>query len=227
VGKGITVDRWLRYASQESLALFLFRNPRKARRLSWEVIPRMMDEHLGLLDTWYAAESPDKRPAELRFVDPRLPAQHPYPHGVSFAMLLNLVATIGTDDADLVMRYVDDYRGAQPGGQAFLRGTVEWAIRYHREVLLPAVTPPSFDDDERTVLAQIAAFLAQPHDEDEIQTMAFQTARDHGLEPKRAFRALYRALSGQDHGPRFGPFVKLVGQEAARSALQRAVDAAH
>ena len=46
-----------------------------------------------------------------------------------------------------------------------------------------------------------------------------------GLEPKRAFRALYRALSGQDHGPRFGPFVKLVGQEAARSALQRAVGA--
>ncbi len=226
VGKGITVDRWLRYASQESLALFLFRNPRKARRLSWEVIPRLVDEHLGLLDAWYAAESPEKRPAELRFVDPGLPAEHPYPHGVSFAMLLNLVATIGTDDAELVMRYVHEYRGAQPGGEVFLRETVERAILYHREVLLPAATAPSFDDDERTVLAAISAFLAEPHDEDEIQTTAFQTARDHGLEPKRAFRALYRALSGQDHGPRFGPFVKLVGQEAARSALQRAVDAA-
>ncbi len=52
-------DRWLRYASQESLALFLFRKPRKARRLSWEVIKLLVDEHFGLLDAWDAAESPE------------------------------------------------------------------------------------------------------------------------------------------------------------------------
>jgi lysyl-tRNA synthetase class 1 len=225
VGKGITVETWLRYAPPESLALFLFRNPRKARRLSWEAISRSVDEYLELLDARYDPAAPEGTAPELRFIDPDLPEEHPYRYGVSFAMLLNLVATVGGDDVDLVARYVHDYRGRHAGSEPFLRQLVGGAIRFHREARLPATPPPRFTVEERTFLAAMAGFLEPDRGEEEIQAGAFDLARRHGLDPRAAFAVLYRALSGQEHGPRFGPFVRLVGRERARAALLRAAAA--
>ncbi|MGB7830698.1 MAG: lysine--tRNA ligase, partial [Xanthobacteraceae bacterium] len=39
-GNGLTIEEWLRYASPESLALFMYREPKAAKRLYFDVIPR-------------------------------------------------------------------------------------------------------------------------------------------------------------------------------------------
>jgi len=39
-GNGLTIDEWLRYASPESLSLFMYREPKAAKRLYFDVIPR-------------------------------------------------------------------------------------------------------------------------------------------------------------------------------------------
>src|SRR5246127_3215734 len=39
-GNGLTIDEWLRYASPESLSLFMYREPKAAKRLFFDVIPR-------------------------------------------------------------------------------------------------------------------------------------------------------------------------------------------
>ena len=223
VGRGITVDRWLHYGPPESLALFLFRNPRKARRLSWEVIPRSVDEYLDLLRAAFDPETPT--PEEIRFLEPELPSENPYLYGVSFSMILNLVATVGGDDVALIARYIHEYRGERPHSDPFLHMLIGHAVRFHQEVVLPESSPPRFEEAEKLLLADMATFLADPHNEDETQTRAFELARKHGLAPEAAFRALDRAISGQDHGPRFGPFVQLVGQETAREALARSSSA--
>jgi lysyl-tRNA synthetase class 1 len=43
-GNGLTIDEWLRYASPESLSLFMYREPKAAKRLYFDVIPRPVDE---------------------------------------------------------------------------------------------------------------------------------------------------------------------------------------
>src|SRR5205807_1108673 len=43
-GNGLTIDEWLRYASAESLSLFMYREPKAAKRLYFDVIPRHVDE---------------------------------------------------------------------------------------------------------------------------------------------------------------------------------------
>ncbi len=48
-GNGLTIDEWLRYASPESLSLFMFQKPKSAKRLYFDVIPRAVDEYLQLL----------------------------------------------------------------------------------------------------------------------------------------------------------------------------------
>ncbi len=48
-GNGLTVDEWLAYGTPESLALFMYNKPREAKRLRLDVVPRLVDEHLGNL----------------------------------------------------------------------------------------------------------------------------------------------------------------------------------
>src|SRR3984885_6536648 len=49
-GNGLTIDEWLRYASPESLSLFMYREPRSAKRLYFDVIPRHVDEYQRFLE---------------------------------------------------------------------------------------------------------------------------------------------------------------------------------
>ena len=49
-GNGLTIDEWLRYASPESLSCFMYREPRAAKRLYFDVIPRTVDEYQQFLD---------------------------------------------------------------------------------------------------------------------------------------------------------------------------------
>ena len=51
-GNGLTIDEWLRYASPESLSCFMYREPKAAKRLYFDVIPRTVDEYQQFLDAY-------------------------------------------------------------------------------------------------------------------------------------------------------------------------------
>ena len=46
-GNGISIEEWLRYASPESLALYMYPNPKRAKKLYSEVVPKTVDEYLS------------------------------------------------------------------------------------------------------------------------------------------------------------------------------------
>ena len=49
-GNGITIEEWLRYASPESLSLYMYQNPRRAKKLYSDVVPKAVDEYLSLIE---------------------------------------------------------------------------------------------------------------------------------------------------------------------------------
>jgi len=51
-GNGITIEQWLKYASPESLSLYMYQNPTRAKKLYFQVIPKAVDEYLSFLDIW-------------------------------------------------------------------------------------------------------------------------------------------------------------------------------
>jgi len=55
-GNGLAVEEWLAYAPPESLSLYMFGAPRKAKRLYFDVIPRCVDDYLGQLEKFAAEE---------------------------------------------------------------------------------------------------------------------------------------------------------------------------
>ncbi len=44
-GNGLSLDQWLTYGPEESLAFFAYREPKKAKQLHMGVIPRAVDEY--------------------------------------------------------------------------------------------------------------------------------------------------------------------------------------
>ncbi|HYZ44059.1 MAG TPA: lysine--tRNA ligase, partial [Xanthobacteraceae bacterium] len=59
-GNGLTIEEWLRYASPESLSLFMYREPKAAKRLYFDVIPRHVDEYQQFLEG-YARQDAKQR----------------------------------------------------------------------------------------------------------------------------------------------------------------------
>src|SRR6202008_2474860 len=49
-GNGLTIDEWLRYAPPESLSLFMYREPKAAKRLYFDVIPRTVDDYQQFIE---------------------------------------------------------------------------------------------------------------------------------------------------------------------------------
>ena len=225
VGKGLTVDTWLSYALRESMSLFLIRNPRKAKKLSWDVVARTMDEYLDQITQHYAEPRKDPFRDEMEFVWPDLPAENPYEYPVSFTFLFSIMANVGIADPDLIAEYVRNYRGRIPGSDAFLARLIERAAAYYRDHVEPNKQPAEVPADHAPLLRQFADFLTDARTAEEIHFQAFAIPREAGLEPGTFFRTLYRILAGQDRGPRLGPFVKMLGPSRVAKRLREMASA--
>ena len=51
IGNGISVEDWLKFSPIQSLELFMFQNPTRAKRLYFDIIPKMTDDYLRLRKT--------------------------------------------------------------------------------------------------------------------------------------------------------------------------------
>jgi lysyl-tRNA synthetase class 1 len=227
VGRGLTVDSWLSYAPHESLLLFIFKDPRKAKKLTWDVVAKTADEYLQMLQRHYqpppAGEGEETRlTEELAFIQPGLPATSPYEYPVSYSMLLGLASAGGAPGAEVLVDYVHQYKGVIHGSDRLLQKLAEYATAYVREQLLPRRRKRALTPDEARLIGDLADYLAHPHEAEEIQNRAFEIARGAGMQPGEFFKLVYNILTGQDHGPRLGSFAKLLGQDRMAAILRGA-----
>src|SRR5690242_20039185 len=56
-GNGLSVDEWLTYGTDESIALYMYQKPRTAKRLYFDVIPKAVDDYIALLEAYHANET--------------------------------------------------------------------------------------------------------------------------------------------------------------------------
>jgi len=248
VGRGLSIDTWCASAPMESLLLFIFKDPRKAKRLSWDVVSRSADEYLQLLQRHYAPPAAEGQPTipgggkgkgkteddagrdELGFIQPGLPGTSPYEYPVSYSMLLSLIGAVGVPAPEVVMDYVHHYHGAVPSSDRMLEALVGQATTFVQERVQPNRKPLALSAEESRPVRALADYLhedgrgAPEREAEEIQTAAFNIAREAGMEPKAFFRLLYGVLTGQDSGPRFGSFVKLLGQGKVSALLRKAAN---
>ena len=239
-GNGLTIDEWLRYASPESLSLFMFQKPKSAKRLYFDVIPRAVDEYLQLLGAYPRQDAKAQLDNAVWHVHGGHPPDTKLP--VSFALLLNLVAASNAHDKDVLWGFIRRHvPGASPEAFPLLDQLAGYAVRYYEDFVRPAKRYRPPDEVERGALEALSAALAQARPDapaDELQTILYDVGRSipryqdpaaKGATPEKPgvsnawFNAIYEVLLGESKGPRFGSFIELYGVAETRALIGKAL----
>jgi lysyl-tRNA synthetase class 1 len=227
-GNGLTIDEWLTYAPPESLAFYIYREPRKAKQLSFGIIPRAVDEYQQFLAA-YPGQEWDKRlgnPVHHVHAGNVPPARMP----LTFGLLLNLVGVASSDDKDLLWAFVKRYApDASARTHPELDALIGYAVAYFRDFVKDSLQRRAPDQREAAALraldARLEALSADASPED-IQTEVYEVGKAAGFENLRDwFKALYETLLGTSQGPRMGSFIALYGVENSRKLIAEALAA--
>ena len=225
VGKGLTVDTWVQYAPIESLLYYIYQNPKRARRLFWDVVPKCVDDYLDALRRYPDIEAAQRPVQDVWHIGDRGAAVPEYGAQVNFSTVNNLIAALATDSSELLVDYLERYDAKASAYPQVMQSLVEKGLNYYRDFVLPNKHFHQPADEERVLLRQLIERLGSANRtaEDELQAIPFDLAREAGIEPKELFRIFYQVVLGQDRGPRFGSFVTLVGQERVLEILNEKV----
>jgi lysyl-tRNA synthetase, class I len=227
-GNGLTIDEWLRYASPESLSLFMYREPRAAKRLYFDVIPRHVDEYQQFLEAYERQDLKQRLSNPVWHIHSGNPPKPDVP--ISFSMLLTLVASSNAQNAETLWGFIGRYRpGVTPQTHPKLAALVGYAINYFRDFVLPQKRFREPGDTERAALLDLRDALSQLPDDasaEQIQEVVYEIGRREPFLDKSGkiktkdgkpgvalewFNMLYQVLLGQEKGPRFGSFVAVYG----------------
>jgi lysyl-tRNA synthetase class 1 len=231
-GNGLTIEEWLRYASPESLSLFMYREPKAAKRLYFDIIPRNVDEYYQFLDGYKRQDEKQRLSNPVWHIHSGEPPQTEMP--ISFQMLLTLVSSSNAENAETLWGFIGRYRpGVTPQTHPKLNELVGYAIHYFRDFVLPDKKFREPIDSERAALIDLRDALSQLKPDasaEDIQNVVYEVGRREPFldQKKKAkdgkpgvsldwFNMLYQVLLGQEKGPRFGSFVAVYG-------LQNTVD---
>ncbi|TNE45570.1 MAG: lysine--tRNA ligase [Sphingomonadales bacterium] len=229
-GNGLSLEEWLTYGSEESLAFYAYREPKSAKQLHIGVIPRAVDEYEQFRGAYFDQSIEKRLGNPVHHIHNGKVPEQALP--VSFGLLLNLVGVMGADaTADRVWAYLSNYvEGVTPEAWPRLAGLVDNALAYNRDFIAPTLKRRAPDENEAAALRELDAQLgALPEDAgaEEIQGIVYAIGKDphYGFEALRDwFKALYQTLLGADQGPRMGSFIALYGIENSRYLIAQALD---
>jgi lysyl-tRNA synthetase class 1 len=235
-GNGLTIEEWLTYGSEESLGLYLYREPKSAKQLHIGVIPRAVDEY------WQFRAKIPEQPVEQQLGNPawHLLRANGYHGGdgdnlpVTYGLLLNLVGVIGAEAShEQVWNYLGNYiHDLDPSHHPDLEALIDRALAYNREFVAPTLNKRAPTPSEAEALRALDLLLAGTSEgasAEDLQTEVYEIGKDErfGFESLRDwFRALYETLLGSSQGPRMGSFIALYGVANTRKLIAEALERA-
>jgi lysyl-tRNA synthetase class 1 len=232
-GNGLTIEEWLRYGSEESLGLYLYREPKSAKSLHAGIVPRAVDEY------WQFRAKIPEQPLEQQLGNPawHLLRTNGYHGGdgdnlpVTYGLLLNLVGVLGAEaTAEQVWSYLGNYvPDAAAASHPELDALVHRALAYNRDFVAPTLHKRAPAANEAEALRALDAYLADAAADtsaEDLQTEVYEIGKreQFGFESLRDwFKALYETLLGSSQGPRMGSFIALYGIENTRRLIAEAL----
>ncbi len=226
-GNGITIDQWLEYASPESLSLYMYQNPKRAKKLHKEIVSKTVDEYLELLEK-------SKNQDELQLL--MNPVWHVHNSNapkeqmiMSFSMLLNLVETSNADNKDLLWKFVKKYKkNISEKDYPIFDRLVGYAIKYFNDVIKKNKKYKKPNNDEKKALEALIKKLDNCSDEmspEDIQTLIFSTGKENGYSKNLRdwFRLIYEVVFGDENGPRMGFFISFFGVKETKDLIKNKI----
>ena len=222
-GNGITIDQWLEYASPESLSLYMFQNPKRAKKLYKEIVPKAVDEYLDCIDK-------AKTQNELQLL--MNPVWHVHNSKVpkenmimSFSMLLNLVETSNAENKDLLWKFVKKYKtNISEQDHPIFDKLVGYAIKFYNDFIKLQKKYKKPNDREKSALEALIKTLDKCDDKmkpEDIQTLIYSTGKENGYSDNLRdwFKLIYEVVFGVENGPRMGFFISFFGVKETKDLI--------
>ena len=223
-GNGITIDEWLEYASTESLSLFMYQNPKRAKKLYREIVPKAVDEYLDFIEK-------GKNQNELQMLlnpvwhvhNGMIPKENTI---MTFSMLLNLVEASNANSKELLWKFVKKYKpNILEKDHPIFNMLIEYAIKYFNDVIKKNKKYKKPNLDEKKALEALVSALEKCTDEmqpEEIQTKIYSVGKENGYKENLRdwFKLIYEVVFGDENGPRMGFFISFFGVKETQQLIK-------
>lgn len=224
-GNSITIDEWLKYAPLESMSLFMYQAPQKAKKLHFDVIPKNVDEYLTFVKKYHEEEDWGKKLANPAYHIHQGKVPEIETFGISFSLLLNLASVCNPESKDVLWGFISQYaNGASPEKAPYLDHMTKYAVIYYNDFIKPNKKYLEPSKDHKELLQKILSMLEGAEESataEEIQSSIYSIGMEAGFENLREyFKLLYQILLGQEQGPRLGSFIKLFGINKTKELIQ-------
>ncbi|MDC3024496.1 lysine--tRNA ligase [Alphaproteobacteria bacterium] len=226
-GNGLSINEWMTYGTKESLSLFMYQNPRRAKRLYFDCIPKSMDEYKRYF------KNIEKKNEQL-FENPtwhihegKIPSKT-YP--IEFSTLINLVTALNTSDIATInnfcLLYIKD--NLAPEEQNQLKEIIKLAIRYFQKFIFPTLKKRKPDVEEKKIIENIIKEITKNKKEisaEEYQNLIYRYGKEiYPDNLRKWFVSLYQILFGSANGPRLGSLFYLYKRDKVLKILQDAIN---
>ena len=226
-GNGITIDQWLEYASPESLSLYMYQNPKRAKKLYKEIVPKTVDEYLDFVEK-------AKSQNDLQLL--MNPAWHVHNALIpkedtimSFSMLLNLVEASNADSKELLWKFVKKYKkDISEKNYPIFDNLIGYAIKYFNDVIKLKKKYKTPDANEKSAFEALIKTLDNCKDEmlpEDIQTLIYTVGKENGYSENLRdwFKLIYEVVFGEENGPRMGFFISFFGVNETKELIKEKI----
>ena len=227
-GNGITIEQWLEYASPESLSLFMYQNPKRAKKLYKEIIPKSVDEYLDFIEKGKSQNDLQILMNPVWHVhNSKMPKEN---YIMSFSMLLNLVETSNADNKDLLWKFVKKYKkDISEKNQTIFNNLIGYAIKYFNDVIKKTKKYKKPDKDEKNALEALINALDNCSDDmkpEDIQTKIYSVGKENGYKENLRdwFKLIYEVVFGVENGPRMGFFISFFGVNETKNLIKQKIN---
>ena len=227
-GNGITIDQWLQYASPESLSLFMYQNPKRAKKLYKEVVPKAVDEYLDFIEK---GKTQDQLQTLLNPVwhvhDGVMPKENSI---MSFSMLLNLVETSNAGNKELLWKFVKKYKkNISEKEHPIFDKLIGYAIKYYNDIIKLNKKYKKPNDSEKVALEALIKTLDSCNDDmspEDIQTKIYSAGKENGYKENLRdwFKLIYEVIFGVENGPRLGFFISFFGVNETKKLIKQKIE---
>jgi len=214
-GNGITIEEWLKYAAPESLSLYMYQNPKRAKKLYADVVPKAVDEYLNCIDKFNEQDDGQKILNPVWHVHNGNPPKEK--SIMPFSVLLNLVGTSNASDKDVLWKFIKkNKKDINVSDHPILDDLVGYALKYFKDIVKPNKKYRKPNEKEKKALKDLVKRLKdceKQMDPEAIQTIVYSVGKDNGYKEnlREWFKAIYEIIFGDQDGPRMGFFISFFG----------------
>ena len=200
-GNGLSIDEWMKYGTKESLSLFMYQNPRRAKKLYFDCIPKSMDDYKKYFNQ-LNVESNNNYENPLWHIHKGNFPEAVYP--IEFSALTNLVTALNTTDVNMIYNFSLLYikKELLEPEKVHIKLIIELAVKYFKNFILPKLKKKRPSIEEKVLILKLIKEIEKSESElsaEDYQSLIYDLGKEIFPDNLRLwFVSLYQILFGSE-----------------------------